>query len=80
MNLLGVALRYTIAANSAGKLASQGALTSDNGTFNNSVSSTNIYCKNLEVYNNATVERDMWVRGNQYLNIGMLFGSEIDID
>ena len=30
--------------------------------------------------NNATVDRDIWVYGNQYFYKGTLFGSEIDID
>ena len=32
------------------------------------------------MYNNATVDRDLWVVGNMYLNTGTLFGSKIDID
>ena len=39
-----------------------------------------MYCTNIKVFNTATVDRDLWVRDNQYLNTGTLFGSEIDID
>ena len=48
VNLLAGILGFTIAADSAGKLASQGQMTSDNGTFNESVSSTDVYCTNLQ--------------------------------
>ena len=79
VNLLAGVLGFTIAADSAGKLAAAGEIVSDNGTFQ-SVSSTDIYCTNIEVYNNATVDRDLWVVGNMYLNTGTLFGSKIDVD
>ena len=64
---------------SAGKLAAAGQIASDNGTFQ-PVRSTDINCTNIKVYNNATVDRDLWVKGNMYLNTGTLFGSELDID
>ena len=42
VNLLAGVLGFTIATDSAGKLASQGQMTGDNGTFNESVSSTDV--------------------------------------
>ena len=65
VNLLAGVLGFTITADSAGKLAAAGQIASDNGTFQ-SVSSTDINCTNIEVYNNATVDRDLWVNENMY--------------
>ena len=62
VNLLAGVLGFSIAADSVGKLASVGELKSEKGTFDQSVSTTDVYCTNIEVFNNATVDRDLWVR------------------
>ena len=51
--------RIDIAANSAGQLAAAGKMTSDKGTFDTSVSTTDMYCTNIQSYNNATIDRDL---------------------
>ena len=38
-----------------GNLASQGPMTSEKGTFTESVSSTDVYCTNLTAYHDATI-------------------------
>ena len=54
-------LGFTIAADSTGKLVSAGELKSVKGTFDQSVSTTDVYCTNIEVFNNVTADRDRWV-------------------
>ena len=73
VNLLAGILGFKIAADSAGNLASQGQMTSDNGTFNESVSSTDMYCTNLHCYNNAIIDTDLQVNGNIHGGLGTVF-------
>ena len=79
-NLLAGALGFTIAANSTGQLAAAGKMKSDKGAFDTPVSSTDVYCTNLQCYNNATTNHAVRAKGNFYCNTGTIFGSDVDMD
>ena len=59
VNLSAGVLGFATAANSAGHLASAGEFKSEKGTSDQSVSTTDVHCTNIEVFNNATVDRDL---------------------
>ena len=52
---IAAAIGLNFGLDAAGQLAAQGQMTSDKGTFTQSVSSTDVFCTNLTAYTNATI-------------------------
>ena len=64
VNALALSLGLSMAMNTAGEFIKTGAFSSDTGEFTQSVSSTDIYCTNLHVYNSGQVNGDLGCNGN----------------
>ena len=86
MWVLAAFLGNTIGLDTAGHFIPSGCSTSDNGIFNESVSSTEIYCNDITVYNNATVNNRLKVNSNIGCNgdfhcgLGTVFCGTADCD
>ena len=61
---LGLALGLSMALNDAGSVITSGDFGAEDGTFQNSVSSTDVYCTNLTVYDTACIYGDSTFYGN----------------
>ena len=64
VNVLAAVLGLSVALNTVGEFIKTGVFSSDTGEFAESVSSTDIYCTNLKVYNRGQVDGDLGYIGN----------------
>ena len=64
VQLVAALLGANFGLDAAGAANAASAINSENGEFTQSVSSTDIYCTNLTVYDKAAVHNDIQCNGN----------------
>ena len=79
VNALAAALGLSMAMNTAGEFIKFGVFSPDTVEFSESVSSTDVYCTNLRVYNKGRVDGDLGCNGDLHC-VNIVFCETVDTD